>query len=126
MGFETIHVDQLGIIRMIPFDLKEFEKLMTLLKENSIPYEEIITPPSEGLSREYFHCQILYPNKKYRISDVVIFRGSYGVEEGKLELMGLNDEPDGVKGYMTAQEVFDIWKADWEKRTGYNESKDNI
>ena len=34
-------------------------------------------------------------------------------------MMGLVDEEkygDNVRGHMTAQEVFDIWKADWERR----------
>lgn len=105
----------------IPFKLKEFRQLEYLLTKADIPYEEIITRPNiyQGEPIEFYHLQICYPNRKYKISDVVIFRGSYGVEEGTLEMMGLVDEQkygDAVRGHMTAQEVFDIWKADWERR----------
>ena len=105
----------------IPFKVKEFRQLEYLLTKAYIPYEEIITRPNiyQGEPIEFYHLQICYPNQKYKISDVVIFRGSYGVEEGTLEMMGLVDEEkygDTVRGHMTAQEVFDIWKADWERR----------
>lgn len=102
----------------IPFELKEFRRLEYLLTNASIPFEEIITKPVGNLSTEYYHLQICYPNQKYKISDVVIFRGSYGVGKGTLEMMGLVNEEVGdvVQGYMTADEVFAVWKLDWERR----------
>lgn len=103
----------------IPFELKEFRRLEYLLTNADIPFEEIITKPVGNLPTEYYHLQICYPNQKYKISDVVIFRGSYGVDEGTLEMMGLvNQEEvgDTVQGHMTADEVFAIWKSDWERR----------
>jgi len=102
--------------RRIPWDLTEFLKLEKLLDESDLWYEEVIDTTLKD--PYYWHCQICYPSKANKISDVVIFRGSYGVEKGLLEMYGLVDEDkigDTVQGHMTAEEVFEIWKRHWDK-----------
>ena len=50
-----------------------------------------------------------YPNKENRVCDVILHIGSYGREQGLLEIMGLVDEEkvgDEVEGYLTADECF--------------------
>ena len=63
--------------------------------------------------RLYDGYQIVYPDcepyDKKRICDAVIHFGTYGCEQGLLEIMGLVDEEeigDEVEGFLTAQEVF--------------------
>ena len=56
-----------------------------------------------------------------KVSDVVIFYGSYGFENGLLEQMGLLPPcGDSVQGYLTAEEVFERWKANYEKEEQEN------
>ena len=51
--------------------------------------------------------QIWYPSAEDPVCDVICHAGSYGYEEGLLEIMGLVDEDHGddVEGYLTAREV---------------------
>ena len=111
-------------------DLTELNKLEALLKESGIPYErkdENVIPREEVIKCDYRHFfdrhQIAYPNFEHKVSDVVIFFGTYGYEDGFLEQMGLlpPDAGDSVQGYLTAETVFERWKAHWEKQ---KEAKD--
>ena len=81
--------------------MNEMSKLIALLEAAHVPYE---TRPHWGGS-----IQVGYPNFENKICDAVCFRGSYGYEQGLLEIMGLVDEEevgDTVEGYLTAMEVF--------------------
>ena len=81
--------------------MNEMSKLIALLETAHVPYE---TRP-----HWFGSTQIGYPNFENTICDVVCFRGSYGYEQGLLEIMGLVDEEevgDTVEGYLTATEVF--------------------
>ncbi len=86
----------------------EMEKLINMLEEANIPHEVVRhwsgTP------------QVFYPSKSDSICDVVSFNGSYGGDEGYLEIMGLVDsycKGDNVQGYLTAEEVFARIKKDY-------------
>ena len=81
--------------------MNEMSKLIALLETAHVPYE----------TRQHWFgsIQIGYPNFENTICDVVCFRGSYGYEQGLLEIMGLVNEEeigDTVEGYLTATEVF--------------------
>ena len=81
--------------------MNEMIKLITLLEGAHVPYE----------TREHWRgtIQVAYPSFENTICDVVCFPGSYGYEQGLLEIMGLVDEEevgDTVEGYLTATEVF--------------------
>ncbi len=104
-------------------DLTEFNKLEQMLKEAGIPYEredyEAITREDVirlGLTHYFDRHEIFYPDSDRHISDVVIFYGTYGFEDGLLEQMGLLPPcGDSVQGHLTAKEVFERWKAHYEK-----------
>lgn len=83
----------------------EMIKLMKLLDEHNIPYEETINTIDNSI-------QLWYPNKNNAVSDAICHKYSYGYEEGLLEIMGLVDVDkigDTVEGHLTAEEVFDRW-----------------
>ena len=90
--------------------MTQMEKLENMLNISNIPFE---------ITEHWSHTeQIWYPSRKNPICDVICFGGtdlggSYGHEEGLLEIMGLVSEEktdDLVEGWLTAEEVFDrIW-----------------
>lgn len=88
-------------------DLTEMRKLQRMLEEADIPYD--IHKLFRGEQIEYFG------HKDVRVCDVICHEYSYGVEQGLLEMMGLCDTVDSVEGYLTAEEVFERIKKDWEK-----------
>ena len=88
-------------------DLKEIESLCTMLVREGISFSvkerfggsSLAIPSHKELSRE--------PGN--RTISVICFEGSYGSDDGLLEIYaaGLNK---GVEGYLTAQEAFEYIK----------------
>ena len=82
----------------------EIFKLSSLLLDKKIPFEMLKVNFANGY-------QILYPNRLNRVCSVILHSGSYGHEEGLLEIMGLltdeESEWDSVVGYLSAVEVFE-------------------
>lgn len=80
----------------------EINKLILLCEVTKLPYEvkELMGRP-----------QVFFPNFSERISDAVCHYGSYGHENGLIEIMGLTDPmiSDDVEGWLTAAEVFCRW-----------------
>jgi len=77
----------------------EMDKLIPLLCKADIPFD---------LAIHMGRPQIVYPSLESHVCDAVLHWGSYGHEQGLLEIMGLTDnDEDGVEGWMTAEEVFD-------------------
>lgn len=109
-------------------DLTELNKLEQMLKEAGIPYEreDVERVPREevialGLSHYFDWHQLRYMRDGKKISDVVIGYGTYGHNAGLLEQMGLIPPcGDSVQGYLTAEEVFERWKAHYEKEAHEN------
>ena len=93
----------------IEIDYTEMIRLELLLQEAKIPYriDYVIGMPSV---RYYGHGKNL-------TCDAICHSGSYGHEEGLLEIMGLtrNDNGDSVEGWLTSEEVFDRISEDWNK-----------
>ena len=90
--------------------MTEIEKLEIMLNTMNVPFE--ITEHWSNTE------QIWYPSRENCICDIVCFGdgslgGSYGHEEGLLEIMGLVNEEeteDSVEGWLTAEEVFNrMW-----------------
>lgn len=98
-------------------DLSELNKLEEYLKTNGYSYRRRDEEPDERSA--------LYPHNRHQIKvynndlnpleivwDVICHYGSYGYEEGLLEIMNgvekIVDTPDGVKGHLTAQDVIDL------------------
>lgn len=87
--------------------MTEMAKLAEKLMQNNIPFE--INYMDKTL---FSRCgesvpQIVYPNSKKYVCDVICHKYSYGGDHGLLEIMGLTDnEYDDVEGYLTAEEVF--------------------
>ena len=93
--------------------MTQMEKLENMLNISNIPFE---------ITEHWSHTeQIWYPSRENPICDVVCFSdagldrsyglgGSYGHEEGLLEIMDLVDGEKTVEGWLTAEKVFDrIW-----------------
>ena len=94
-------------------DLTQMNKLEAYLKEHNIPYDRI---DKEERFEEAPHCkyivecelhQIIVPHQdQKRQWDVICNRGSYGHNEGLLELMGnIVRANDSVEGWLTADDV---------------------
>ena len=96
---------------MIKIDFTEMRKLQRMLDEANIPYD--IHKLFNGEQIEYFGHGDMF--KDERVCDVICHEYSYGVEQGLLEMMGLCDTVDNVEGYLTAEEVFERIKKDWDK-----------
>lgn len=85
----------------------EIFRLRKMLDENEIPYVF-----NDTSCVGYKHYQIAYPNNEdTRIVSVIEGTGTYGNESNLLEIMGLltaeEREEDSVRGYLTAEDVFD-------------------
>lgn len=103
------------------FKLKEFEKLIKLMKIAKIPFETERTKLPGRISASGFpmnHYEIYYPSKAVHWSDAVISFASYGREKGLLEQYGLvpPEVGDSVEGFLTAEEIFKRWEKDWNER----------
>lgn len=103
-------------------DLTEINKLENMLKEAGIPYEREdfdMVPREEaeklGLPYYFEHHEIYYPSMAKHLSDAIVGYGSYGMENGLLEQMGLLPDGGGGEGYLTADQVFARWKEHFER-----------
>lgn len=82
-------------------------RLCSMLQAANIPFE---------LRDCWDGYQVCYPTKEVCVSDVVCHGGSYGHQQGLLEIMGLVDEEevgDSVEGWLTAEQVFERWRKHW-------------
>ena len=88
--------------------MKELDKLEEYLKEKGIKYERYDEMP---LSKNYIidYHQICVPcwNPETRDWDAICHRGSFGYEEGLLEIMGSITRNDDVEGWLTAEDVIE-------------------
>lgn len=96
-------------------DLIEFNKLEDMLVKANIPH--INKPFNWGNGRQI----ILFDKNNSRIADAVCHMGSYGHEQGLLEIQGAiteeEEQEDSVLGYLTAEEVFKRFKYCYENNT---------
>ena len=108
-------------------DLTELNKLEQWLIANNIRYERIDKediPIDESLKyclAQFEQHQICVPgyDSERREWDAICHRGSYGAEEGLLEIMGtIVRENDGysVEGWLTAEEVIERIKEKYFKK----------
>lgn len=85
-------------------------ELRDRLDEASIPYENV-----DGCGMFRIH----YPSCRNCVCSAIWGRGSYGYENGWIEIMGLltpeEEECDDVVGNLTVDEVFYRIKNDWEQ-----------
>lgn len=80
----------------------ELDKLAQYLDEHDISYERI---DKESADSDINRHQIIVRSKEgTRLWDAVCQYGSYGYEEGLLEVMGIITDED-VEGWLTAQDV---------------------
>ncbi len=95
--------------------MREIDKLKKMLDDASIPYES--NEFTYGAMME--PDQICYPKASLiaRRCSIIFGRGTYGYEDGLLEIMGLltpeEEEYDSVVGYLSAEEVFERINEDW-------------
>lgn len=89
--------------------MSELDKLEKYLKEKRYRYKRIKeTPGTNPWMRGYGVNQIIvYDDRGIRQWDAVCNRGSYGFEQGLLEIMGSIVKPggDSVEGWLTADDV---------------------
>lgn len=109
----------------------EIKRLAEMLKEAGIPFQWDVQD-----YRPYFddwRYQIFYPNMQVSIHgiryscSVVQGTGTYGYDDNLLEISGLLSpeemEFDDVKGWMTAEEVFERIKKHYEGSKGNGQEK---
>lgn len=91
----------------VEVDYTEMARLELYLQETKIPYrmDYVLEMPSV---RYYGHGNKL-------ICDAICHSGSYGHEDGLLEIMGLTRNNDSVEGWLTSREVFYRIREDWNK-----------
>lgn len=93
--------------------MSELDILAQYLKKRNIPFERYDYDKIFTLDDDYtFHLdrhQICVPNQKYPLWDAICQQGSYGYEDGLLEIYGDIVETGGdvVEGYLTAQDVIE-------------------
>ena len=99
--------------------MNEIKRLHEMLNEANIPHT--FTEDMFGNYSLYPSYQIVIKKDDIRLCDVVYFNGSYGYEEGLLEIMGgLTEEEkeyDEVLGCLTADDVFKRFKYCYENNT---------
>lgn len=90
----------------VDIELDEFHKLVFMLNEAGIPYERDDDPDDSTMDMKRIH----YPQNNKFVCSAIFGHGSYGYEDGLLEIMGLlTDEElkiDNVLGHLTAEDVF--------------------
>ena len=91
------------------YDLTELNKLETYLKEHGYVYYRADKPAKDlrAMGYDELHQIIVFEDDtfKNRLWDVIIHKGTYGCDEGLLEIM----VGDDVWGYLTADEVIERW-----------------
>ena len=95
--------------------MSELDILAQYLKKHNIPFERYDCDKIFALDDDYtFHLdrhQICVPSQKYSLWDAICQQGSYGYEDGLLEIYGdiVETETCGevVEGYLTAQDVIE-------------------
>lgn len=90
--------------------LSEMDKLEAYLKRNGIEYHRMHLPRCE--SEEGYVCeernQIIVNDGEERQWDAICHRGSFGYEEGLLEIMGnIVRDDEIVEGWLTAADVIE-------------------
>lgn len=88
--------------------MSELDKLEAYLKENGIGYKRI-DEPSAG--NPWPRHQVLVFGQDGEIAwDAICHRGSYGFEQGLLEIYGnivAEEDGDSVVGWLTAEDVIE-------------------
>ena len=89
----------------VEVDYTQMTRLELYLQEAKIPYrmDYVLGMPSVRY----------YGRGDKLICDAICHSGSYGHEDGLLEIMGLTRNGDSVEGYLTSREVFDRIREDW-------------
>ena len=90
-----------------PEHFKELDKLEEYLKEHEIPYEreDVDGDPSESPVLLDFHQITVFDEKGAKLWDVICHYGSYGYDEGLLEIMGSISKKQDVEGNLTAATI---------------------
>lgn len=86
--------------------MSELDKLEAYLKEHGYKYERI-DEENEHFPTISRHQIIVYDEDENRVFDAICNPGSYGFEEGLLEVMGSRvvRSDDSVEGWLTADEI---------------------
>ena len=96
-------------------NLTQLNRLEEYLKSKGIPYErkdqeDVFIDGCPYCKTQLERHQIVVPNKENYEWDAICHYGSYGAEEGLLEIMGTIVRPnagDSVEGYLTADDVIE-------------------
>lgn len=100
--------------------MTEMEKLQYMLKGARIPFDivrrETFIPRKKLGIFSYdgeVKDQIVAPDRNTHAIDAICQYGSYGYQEGLLEVMGprtVCGTSDGVVGYLTAEQAFELFE----------------
>ena len=97
--------------------MTQMATLAEKLTQAGIPFETVYMDKNIFSRAGESVPQIYYPNREDPVCDVICHKYSYGGDHGLLEIMGLVSEDcdDSVEGYLTAEEIFQRIKKDFEK-----------
>lgn len=98
--------------------MSELDKLEEYLKEKGIEYERIDNHTDFPNGDWHQICVPCY-EQEFRQWDAVCHAGSYGYEQGLLEIMGIICPDHDVLGFLTAEDV--IKRIEFTKKQGENE-----
>ena len=90
--------------------MSELDKLAKYLEEKGYNFKR----KDKNDSIYPFHSVVVYDDKDNYLWDAICHRGSYGYEQGLLEIMGTVvdvNAGDSVEGWLTAQEIIDRLEA---------------
>lgn len=97
-------------------DLTELNKLEEYLRRNQVPYKRLDDEQDNGWRCIDRHQIAVYedPEKTKFSWDAICHLGSYGYEDGLLEVMGApvvrDSDGDDVCGYLTAEDVIERYE----------------
>ena len=100
--------------------MSELDKLQAYLEVNGYGFKRIDTPAPDTLKVVYGdndwtkglgerHQIVVYGKDRHVVWDAICHWGSYGYEQGLLEIMGsiVRGQAGGVEGWLTAQKIID-------------------
>lgn len=87
----------------------ELDRLQRYLELHNVRYERIDEEPTALHSIDR-HQIIVFNAEGFRLWDAICHYGSYGYNEGLLEIYGIIVPNDDVEGCLTAREVIKKWE----------------
>ena len=107
--FRKLGITEYDIVKLREIRAREIYKLHNLLEDRNIEHEFIIEENGE-YTRRMIKIHDVQDGEKFEILSAILHYGSYGYEQGLIEILGLltrsEEKESNVVGYLTAEDVF--------------------